>query len=62
MISVAYIHVGILKGNPITRVIVLTAGKHAFFFFRILHTQKVIIHVFRYVSDNPREKETSDIL
>ena len=32
MISVAYIHVGILKGNPISRVIVLTAGKHDFFF------------------------------
>lgn len=61
MISVAYIHVGILKGNPISRVIVLTAGKHDFF-FRILHTQKEIIHVFRYVSDNPREKEISDIL
>ena len=61
MISVAYIHVGILKGNPISRVIVLTAGKHDFF-FRILHTHKVIIHVFRYVSDNPREKEISDIL
>lgn len=61
MISVAYIHVGILKGNPISRDIVLTAGKHDLF-FRILHTQKVIIHVFRYVSDNPREKEISDIL
>ena len=37
MISVAYIHVGILKGNPISRGIVLTAGKHDFFLEFFIH-------------------------
>ena len=37
MISDVYIHVGILKGNPISRVIVLIAGKHDFFLEFFIH-------------------------